>query len=48
LLQAVEDMAKRLGATQFYQKVKVHQDVGALFERMGYKAIERVYVKDLV
>jgi len=48
LLQAVEDMAKRLGATQFYQKVKLYKDVGVLFERMGYKAIERVYVKDLV
>lgn len=47
LLQAVEDAMKELGATQMIQKVKTHKDVGAVFERMGYTAIERVFVKEL-
>jgi len=47
LLQAAEKMMKDLGATKLYQKVKLHRDVGKVFERIGYHAIERVYVKDL-
>jgi GNAT superfamily N-acetyltransferase len=47
LLQAAEDAMTALGATMMIQKVKLHKDVGAVFERMGYKAIERVFVKEL-
>jgi hypothetical protein len=38
---------KALGAEKIYQKVKLHKDIGKIFECMGYDAIERVYVKDL-
>ena len=47
LMQAAEQMMRKLGATRLYQKVKLHKDVGKVFERMGYNAIERVYVKDI-
>ena len=48
LLKAAEEMMKRWGADKLYQKVKLHKDVGKVFEHLGYSAIERVYVKDLV
>jgi len=47
LLKAAEHMMKALGAEKLYQKIKLHKDVGKVFEHMGYHAIERVYVKDL-
>jgi GNAT superfamily N-acetyltransferase len=47
LLMAAEKMMKALGAEKLYQKVKLHKDVGKVFEHLGYNAIERVYVKDL-
>lgn len=31
-----------------FNKVKLHFDVGRVFERMGYQPIERVYAKGLV
>ena len=48
LLKAAEKMMKALGAEKIYQKVKLHKDVGKVFEHMGYSAIERVYAKDLI
>ena len=48
MMKAVEEMMKTLGATKIVQKVKLHRDVGKIFERLGYNAIERVYVKDLI
>jgi GNAT superfamily N-acetyltransferase len=47
LMQAAEDAMRAHGVTKIIQKVKIHNDVGAVFERMGYKAIERVFVKEL-
>ena len=47
LMKAAEEMMRALGADKLYQKVKLHKDVGKVFEHMGYEAIERVYVKDL-
>ncbi|QDP54904.1 MAG: hypothetical protein Unbinned3065contig1002_6 [Prokaryotic dsDNA virus sp.] len=35
------------GVTKVINKVKLHFDVGKIFERMGYQPIERVYAKGL-
>ena len=47
LLKAAEAAMVSLGVTKIINKVKLHKDVGVLFERMGYTAVERVYVKGI-
>lgn len=48
LFKYAEDSLKKRGVTQILNKVKLHFDVGKVFERMGYTPIERVYSKRLV
>ena len=45
LLRAAEDFLKQYGVDFIINKVKLHKDIGPLFERMGFKPIERVYAK---
>ena len=45
LFRAAEVVLKGLGVNRISNKVKLHHDVGKIFERMGYQPIERVYVK---
>lgn len=47
LFRAAEIMLKDMGVDRVVHKVKLSLDVGSIFERMGYKPIERVYVKTL-
>jgi GNAT superfamily N-acetyltransferase len=47
LLKEAEMNIKALGCTYIVNKVKLHKDVGRIFERLGYQAIERVYAKAL-
>jgi GNAT superfamily N-acetyltransferase len=47
LLKVAEEKMRALGCTYIVNKTKLHKDVGRLFERMGYTAIERVYAKEL-
>jgi GNAT superfamily N-acetyltransferase len=48
MMKAAEKIAKVYGASKIYQKVKLHKDVSKVFERMGYTAIERLFMKELV
>lgn len=45
LLQAAERHLAAIGVNKVVNKVKLHHDVGAVFERLGYAPIERVYAK---
>lgn len=47
LLKEAETNIKQLGCTYISNKTKLHKDVGRIFERLGYQAIERVYAKAL-
>ena len=40
-----EEILKRYGVQRLIMNTKVHQDVGAIFERLGYKQTERVFGK---
>ena len=48
LFKHAEKVLKSYGVTRVLNKVKIHFDVGKVFERMGYDPIERVYSKSLV
>lgn len=45
LFQAVERELKARGVRKLFTATKLHLDQGPLFERLGYKPIERVYAK---
>lgn len=47
LIRAAEAELKALGVNKIVSKVKIHFDTGPLFERLGYRAIERIYAKTL-
>ena len=47
LFRAAEVVLKDLGVERVVHKVKLSHDVGRIFERMGYRPIERTYVKTL-
>jgi len=40
-----EEILKSYGVQRLIMNTKVHQDVGAIFERLGYKQTERVFGK---
>ena len=40
-----EEIMKQYGVTKLSMNVKVHQDVGTIFERLGYKETERMFTK---
>ena len=40
-----EEIMKQYGVTKLSMNVKIHQDVGAIFERLGYKETERMFTK---
>jgi GNAT superfamily N-acetyltransferase len=42
-----EEIMKQYGVTKLSMNVKVHQDVGAIFERLGYKETERMFTKKI-
>ena len=48
LFKHAEKVLRSYGVTRILNKVKIHFDVGKVFERMGYDPIERVYSKSLV
>lgn len=45
LFQAVERELKALGVRKLFTATKLHLDQGPLFERLGYKPVERLYAK---
>jgi hypothetical protein len=45
MLRCAEGVLKEGGVNKIVNKVKLHFDIGVLFERMGYKPIERIYAK---
>lgn len=45
LFQAVERELKALGVRKLFTATKLHIDQGALFEHLGYRAVERLYAK---
>jgi len=45
LLKEAEQSLIARGVTAISNKVKLHKDVGRVFERLGYTPIERVYMK---
>lgn len=45
LFQFVEKTLKARGVERMYSACKLHKDVGKLFERLGWKETERVFVK---
>jgi GNAT superfamily N-acetyltransferase len=47
MLRHAEVVLLRLGVNKIVNKVKLHFDIGVLFERMGYTPIERIYAKKL-
>lgn len=47
LFRAAEKILKDMGVQRVVHKVKLSHDVGRIFERMGYRPIERTYVKTL-
>jgi GNAT superfamily N-acetyltransferase len=46
-MAAVMESLKRIGAVKLYISTKVHQDNGALFERLGMKCSDRIFTKML-
>ena len=42
---AVQQILKFRGVVKLYMSTKVHQDNGALFERLGMKLSDRVFTK---
>jgi GNAT superfamily N-acetyltransferase len=47
LIRTAEHYLASVGVNKVVSKVKLHVDVGPVFERMGYRPIERVYAKTL-
>lgn len=45
LFQAVERELKKLGVRKLFTATKLHLDQGPLFERLGYRPVERLYAK---
>lgn len=45
MFQAVERELKKLGVRKLFTATKLHLDQGTLFERLGYKPVERLYAK---
>jgi len=45
MFQAVERELKSLGVRKLFTATKLHLDQGALFERLGYRPVERLYAK---
>lgn len=45
LFQAAERELKKLGVRKLFTATKLHLDQGSLFERLGYKPVERLYAK---
>lgn len=45
MFQAVERELKKLGVRKLFTATKLHMDQGPLFERLGYKPVERLYAK---
>ena len=45
LFQAVERELKKLGVRKLFTATKLHIDQGPLFERLGYRPVERLYAK---
>lgn len=45
LFQAVEREMKALGVRKLFTATKLHLDQGPLFERLGYRPVERLYAK---
>tara|TARA_R110000765_G_scaffold336812_1_gene427132 strand:+ start:303 stop:755 length:453 start_codon:yes stop_codon:yes gene_type:complete len=47
MLKCAERDLRKIGVKKIFNKVKLHADVGKIFEFMGYTAVERVYAKGL-
>lgn len=47
LIKAAEKFLVELGVNHIINKVKLHYDVGSLFESLGYKPFERLYSKHI-
>ncbi|RZI60692.1 MAG: GNAT family N-acetyltransferase [Pseudomonas sp.] len=47
MFQAVERELKAIGVRKLFTATKLHLDQGPLFERLGYKPVERLYAKIL-
>lgn len=45
MFQAVERELKKVGVRKLFTATKLHMDQGPLFERLGYKPVERLYAK---
>jgi N-acetylglutamate synthase-like GNAT family acetyltransferase len=45
MFQAVERELKKHGVRKLFTATKLHLDQGPLFERIGYKPVERLYAK---
>lgn len=45
LFQTVEKELKTLGVKKLFTGTKLHLDLGRMFERLGYKPVERLYAK---
>lgn len=45
MFQAVERELKAVGVRKLFTATKLHMDQGPLFERLGYKPVERLYAR---
>jgi N-acetylglutamate synthase-like GNAT family acetyltransferase len=45
MFKFLEAELRARGVERIYQGTKIHKDMGRLFERLGYKETERLYVK---
>lgn len=45
LFKYLEGVLRERGVDRIYQGTKTHKDMGRLFERLGYKETERLFVK---
>lgn len=45
LFKYLEGVLRERGVDRIYQGTKIHKDMGRLFERLGYKETERLFVK---
>jgi hypothetical protein len=47
MMRCAEDSLRGIGVHKIFTKIKLHYDVGKVFEYMGHVPIERVYAKGL-
>jgi len=47
MLKQAEEGLRKLGVHRIFGASQLHADIGRVYEHLGYRAVERIYAKDL-